>query len=60
MDGNDIVFFPVPEIYRTETGAADTGGALEHGLEHRIQFALRGRDDLKNFRCRGLLLQRLR
>ncbi len=34
-------------------------GVLQHGLEHRIQFAGRAGDDLEHLAGRGLLLQRL-
>ena len=43
----------------TELGAADANRILQHGLEHGLQLAGRGRDDLQHLRGRGLLLQRL-
>jgi hypothetical protein len=42
-----------------ELGLADAGCVLQHGLEHRLQTALRAADDLEDLRGRGLLLQRL-
>ncbi len=58
MIGNDVVFFSVPQIHRAEIRTANACGILEHGLEDRLQVALRRRDDLQHFRRRGLLLQR--
>ena len=42
----------------TELGTADPCRIFQHFLKYRLKFARRTRDDLKNFRRRGLLLQR--
>ena len=42
-----------------ELGLADARRVLQHGLEHRLQFARRTGDDLQHLGGRGLLLQRL-
>jgi hypothetical protein len=39
-------------------GLADSHGAGEHGLEHRLQIAWRRADDTQHLRGRGLLLKR--
>ena len=47
------------EVQHAEGGFADAHRVLQHGLEHRLQFAGRACDDLQHLRGRGLLLQRL-
>jgi len=47
------------EIQRAEFGLADARCVLQHGLEHRLNFAGRARYDAEHLRCRGLLLQRI-
>ena len=54
-----ILSILVPEQY-PDFGLADARRILQHLLEHRLQLAGRAADDLKHFRGRRLLLQRLR
>src|SRR5262245_6307175 len=38
--------------------AANPGGALDDGVEHRLHVGGRAADDAQHFRCRSLMLQR--
>jgi hypothetical protein len=42
-----------------EAGLADANSVLKHGLEHRLQFTGRTRNDAQHFGSGGLLLQGL-
>ncbi len=55
---SDIVTFPIPQIHHAEICPADACGVFKHLLEHRLQFARRGADDLQHLRGCGLLLER--
>ena len=49
---------PSRTIQRAEFGLANARRVLQHGLEHRLQFAWRRTDDLEHVGGGGLLLQR--
>src|SRR4029077_17279068 len=42
----------------TKLGIADARRVFQHLLKHRLKLTGRAADDLQNFRCRGLLLER--
>src|SRR6516162_6880464 len=42
-----------------ELSLTDANSLLQHGVKHGLQITRRTADDLEDFRCRGLLLQRL-
>jgi hypothetical protein len=47
-------------IQHTKLGLADANSILKHSLEHRLQLARRGGDDLQHLGGRGLLLNHSR
>ena len=59
VHGNGTEAIAFAEVHRAEFGLADARGILQHGLEHRLQFAGRRTDDTQHVRRRRLLLQRL-
>ena len=52
-----VVSLPQPQV--AELRLAEAHGVRQHGLEHRLEFAGRARDDLQHLGGRRLLLQRL-
>ena len=49
----------LPAIDIAKSGIAHAHGFLQHGFEHRLQFAGRAADNLQHLRRGGLLPQRL-
>ena len=54
-DTSELV--PLAEEQAGKLGLAQARGVRQHGLEHRLQLTRRTRNDAKNLRGRGLLLQ---
>jgi hypothetical protein len=50
---------PFTQVEQAEFGFAKPGRVRQYGLEYRLQFAGRARDDAQHFRCGFLSLQRL-
>jgi hypothetical protein len=47
-----------PAIDVSKSSAAQANSLFQDGCKHRLKIAGRAADDLKDFRCRSLLLQR--
>ena len=58
MHGDRAEAVALGQLQDSELGFANTDGILQHGLEHRLQFARRRTDDLEHVGGGGLLLQR--
>src|SRR5271166_4246630 len=56
--GNRAEAVGLAKIERGILGVANSRRVREHGLEYRFKFPPRRTDNLKHFRCCGLLLQR--
>ena len=59
MERNRAESFSIPERQRAETRLAQPRSILQDSLEHGLQVAGRGRNDLQHLGGRGLLLQGL-
>src|SRR5262245_65396802 len=57
--GRWVEHIAVVAVHCAEFGLADADCFLKHGLEYGLQLAWRRTYDAEDFRCRGLLLQRL-
>jgi hypothetical protein len=57
VERNVSEYIAFVEQHVAEAGLADANSVLKHGLEHRLQFTGRTRNDAQHFGSGGLLLQ---